>query len=176
MDFHQGATLFLSFVAALLAALAYFNTRERFRLDLFEKRWPIYEGVVRICSIVQAFGGVPIPARYQGDRDEFRVERSRELADLLNENLRGLGYHKSKSLFGPELTYELNKLHNHLVWMEVFEVGQHNADEWGRRMMEISELAYRLPTLFEPYTYFGNYKAPLPGPLNRAFRLDRLPN
>jgi hypothetical protein len=74
-----------------------------------------------------------------------------------HDSFRGIGYHKTRALFGKDiydLFEELNKSYSFLV------SGLSNSDI-GENLKHVSfvvETGTKLPEYFKDYIYFGNYK------------------
>jgi hypothetical protein len=49
----------LPLITAIFAFLAYKYNKEKFRLDLFEKRWEVYENISIFCSILLRYSRAP---------------------------------------------------------------------------------------------------------------------
>lgn len=144
-------TLAFSGAAVFISILAYRHSKENFRLNLLEKRWEVYEKVLKFCSGVLRFGGIPAA------RDSSK-ERQEEIIKILQDAegaFRGIGYHKIKALFGPDIHQkmaELNKAYSFLL------SGSKDIEREHKYLIFISEIANELPDLFKPYVYFGDFK------------------
>ena len=149
------STIFSS-VAAYFAFHAYRFSREKFRLELFEKRWEIYEETLNFCSTVMKYGGLP-PA----GQDEEKNEEIIQALISAHASFRGLGFHRSKALFGKDVHDAFARMNED--YATIFALGKHikNPDYVERVDKAIErtwELINQLPKLFEPYMYFGDYK------------------
>lgn len=146
-------TFVLAAIALFFSYLAYQFSKERFRLELLEKRWEIYEEILKYSSTVMRHAGLPKHSKNEPRNDEI-------IKALLSaeKSFRGLGLHKSKALFGSEVieTFEkLNKAYSYFV-------AQPKGNDWIERednyLRETWELIEHLPDIFKPYIYFGDYK------------------
>jgi hypothetical protein len=142
-----GTTIF-STLTAVFAYLAYGFSKEKFRLDLFDKRFAIYEETLKFCSQVMAEGS------------------AKEKAIMAAEgSFRGIGYHKAQALFGEDIHELFSRLNKSYAWLSAFAQapsGSMTPDVWARAHTEqlnfIWDTANKLPELFRSYMYFGDYK------------------
>ena len=139
---------FGAIAAAAFAFLAFRFTKEKFRLDLFEKRWSVYEGIVQFCSVATQTGVIG-EAAYKA----------------AGQCMRGTGYHKTKALFGPEILELINRLNESSNWLEAHggaPLGDAAQATWAEKTheheMNIFNTVNELPKKFEPYLFFGEYK------------------
>lgn len=143
----------LSTLAALFGYYAFQFSHEKFRLDLLDKRWQVYEQVLKFCSAVMKEGGIP-----KHSKNEAMNATALEALQAAHESFRGIGYHKYKSLFGPEVYEEFEKLNKAFTWF----VTRHKEGDWVQTEYDhleyVTELLAQLPDKFKPYVYFGDYK------------------
>jgi hypothetical protein len=129
-----------------LSFLAYQFSKAKFRLDLYEKRWLIYEELVQFLSLMQQTG-----------------PQTNEAKIAAQGCLSGKGYHKSRTLFGDDIIVLFDKLNEAYSWLSI-NVNQGNLsnNEWERLQGEHSEFiattTRKLPEYFNRYIYFGDYK------------------
>ena len=151
------ATTLFSLLTSIFAFLAYRYTKERFRLDLFEKRYPLYQAVVTYCSAVTAVGS--LTSQNPEDRDTIK-----QAIEAAQNSFQGIGFHKARALFGEDIHELFDKLHKTDVWLQVYGrgPGQMPHSEWAQKMADEStfiwETINRLPQTFRTYMYFGDYK------------------
>ena len=145
------------FTTAVFAFLAYRFTKEKFRLELFEKRWTIYEKVLEFCSRVVQVGGI---RNTPNDSDAFRATLT-----AAEGSFRSIGFHKSKALFGEDISELFEKLNDSYSWLTAFSERPVDPDQsanWPRQMhdhtMFIWNTVNLLPEKFRPYIYFGDYR------------------
>jgi hypothetical protein len=150
-------TTLFSATTVLLSYFAYRFSAERFRLDLLDRRWVIYEGVLEFCSRVTAQGGLSF--------DERSREETLKAVDTAQQSFRGIGWHKSKALFGSDVIGLLEKLNKSFAWLSAHDRGPSDpakrsewSEDWERHALFVFETANSLPEIFKPYVYFGNYK------------------
>lgn len=143
----------LSSVAVAFSYYAYRFSKERFRLDLLDRRWEIYQQVLKFCSVVATHGG--LPKRSEDASINKSVISGLEAA---HESFRGIGFHKTKSLFGPEIHQKFEELNKMYAWF----VARPRPDGWVdteyQHLGEVLKTIEELPTIFKPYVYFGDYK------------------
>jgi len=150
------ATLF-SVVAIGFSYHAYRFSKEKFRLDLFEKRFEIYEKTLEFCSTVAKYSTIP----RLNDNNREEVIQTLQAA---HSSFRGIGWHKTRALFGGEIHEVFQKLNKSYIFFIVFsdssniEDYQKWADDMHQHLTFICDIADKLPDLFSPYIYFGDYK------------------
>jgi hypothetical protein len=151
-------TILFGGIAAILGFLAYTHTRDRFRLELFEKRWEIYESTLRFCSAVLQQGGIA-----NHSQDEERNQRAINALLHAEGSFRGTGYHKTKSLFGDDIISEFNKINEAYAFFVAYSNREDRGTEETKRyydhLKNINKTVGKLPDMFKPYMYFGDYKA-----------------
>jgi len=145
------ATLFTT-IAAWFSYAALRYSREKFRLDLFDKRFEIYSSTVNFCGRVQQIG-------LFSDTPEQRSENV-ETMRIAEECFRGLGYHKSLALFGGDIHDLFKELNTACSWLSS-RPNPRDDNEW-KQWLKHSEFVVttvdRLPDLFAPYMHFGDYR------------------
>jgi hypothetical protein len=148
----QIPTLWIALLAMLFSYSAYLFSKDRFRLDLLDRRFELYEKTLEFCSIVFSHGSLK-----PTDQNNEQIERAIKAA---HESFRGIGCHKARALFGDdiyELFQSLNKSFSHIMTYQHIE----NRDQmayWGH-VTHIADMTSKLPDHFKPYVYFGDYKA-----------------
>jgi len=98
-------TFCISVVALGFSYLSYYNSREKFRLDLFDKRYESYRNCMKFCSYIIQYGGLP---DFENDGDARK-----EVELTMTQSFRGEGFHLATFLFGKnigELYSDLNKI------------------------------------------------------------------
>lgn len=148
---------FFSATTAAFSFLAYKFSKEKFRLDLFEKRWAVYESTLEFCSRVTQQGSL----RRTNDNEETIVAA----VQAANNSFRGLGWHKTRALFGDDIYELFKKLNKSYAWLTAFSERPEDPIQnaaWPLQMLEHStfvwETVEKLPDVFKPYVYFGDYK------------------
>ena len=152
------ATMVFSTATAVFSYFAYQFSRDRFRLDLFDRRFAIYEATLAYCSRIIAHGDLAAarPEDREAAEQAFRAAEG---------SFRGSGYHKARALFGEDINELFSKLNKSHAWLSAFGSGPGRSmthEEWGTKYAEHSEFiwttANKLPELFKHYMYFGDYK------------------
>lgn len=152
-------TFIVACVAMWFSFFAYKFSKERFRLELFDRRWEIYLDTLKFCSMVIQFGVIP---RHSNDKD-----KNQEVIEGLiaaEGAFRGIGYHKSKSLLGEDINEYFERLNKAYSWLWVhndINYNRYSPEDFEREseyLEQIFEVAQNLPDLFKPYVYFGDYK------------------
>lgn len=159
-DMHKLELLPATFFSATTAAfsyLAYKFSKEKFRLDLFEKRWVVYENTLEFCSRVTQQGSLR-----RTDNNQAEIVAALQAA---NNSFRGLGWHKTRALFGDEIYELFDKLNHSYSWLTAFSERPSDPIQsaaWPQNMLEHStfiwETVNSLPDVFKPYVYFGDYR------------------
>lgn len=154
-------SVFFSGLAAFFAFHAYLFTKEKFRLDLLEKRWSVYEDTLKFCSTVMTYGGLP---SYKDSSDKEGQNQAIIAAIVsANESFRGIGYHKTRSMFGQDIHDLFSKLNESYSWIishqNVFPKNVEQINKESTHIKFIWETINALPDLFKPYVYFGDYRS-----------------
>ena len=132
-------------------------THEKLRLDLFEKRFIIYDHVLDYCSILSELGTL---------EESPETERAAEIEKAIkaaHESFRGGGFHRAKALFGSDIERLFNEM-NESFAIIVSEGhkrsrGQtYNAERYWKHVKLTVDQARQLPDHFRSYVYFGDYK------------------
>ncbi len=142
---------------ALFAYYAFRFSEDRFRLDLLDRRWTIYENILEFCSRVIQQG----PLRL----DEASREQTLRTIKAAEQSFRGTGWHKSNALFGPDVIVKLEELNKSFSWLSVryqapegVTERQKWETEWINHIEFVLATANALPDIFKPYVYFGDYR------------------
>jgi hypothetical protein len=141
-------------VAFLAYWATYFNS-ERLRLELFDKRFEIYERVVEFSSIVLKHGSLRSTKASEDD-----VERAIRAA---HESFRGIGFHKARALFGPDIANLFKEVNDSFAYIMTFQdvppsQPSYVPDRYREHVLKIVSIAEGLPDHFRPYLYFGDYR------------------
>lgn len=92
----------LGFMATVFSFLTYRYAKEKFRLDLLDRRFEIYEKTLEFCSL--ALGG--------GFSDD------KKLIIAAESSFRGIGWHKSCALFGEDISDLFKKLNRSFAYLQ----------------------------------------------------------
>jgi hypothetical protein len=148
------ATIFAGFTA-FFSYYTYRFSKEKFRLDLFERRFEIYEKILEFCSILVTYGNLPIGEHNKEERIRFQ--------QAVDASIRSMGFHKSRALFGEDI-YELcQKLNQSYAFFLTYSDSsvrdpQTYSNEWLKNITFVSNTIDNLPIKFEAYISFGEYK------------------
>lgn len=147
--------LWTSIIVAILSYWACTFTAEKLRLDLFERRFDIYKNTLEYCSTVFAYASL--------ERREENREHIDRAIEAAHESFRGIGYHKTKALFGDDIVALFNRLNTSYAYISTFGSerarGQNfDSAEYWRHVNETIKISEELPALFKNYMYFGDHK------------------
>lgn len=157
------ASVLFTGMAACFSYEGYRYNKEKFRLELFEKRWEVYESTIKFHEFVIKNRGLVTNLK-ESDNEEMR-----QAEKLAHECFFGIGGHRSKFLFGNDVRGNFNELEN-FFRDKAFEpsYGPYATDSYfgseeGMTKLVshqkfIEENLEKLFTLFSPYLYFGDYK------------------
>lgn len=149
-------TLVFGTITAIFSYFAYRFSKERFRLELLAKRWEIYEETLKFCSMVVKYGGIP---KYSDDPE--RNDSVIKGIQSAEQSFRGIGFHKTRSLFGPDIDKKFDQINRSYAWLLTFRdvpIDERTGGTWYEHVMTIYDSMIELPNLFKPYVYFGDYK------------------
>ncbi len=151
------ASVVFSIFAILFSCGAYLFTKEKFRLDLFEKRWEVYTSLLDFCSYALNNGNL----RERIENNSARIEALK----AAHHSFRAQGWHKSQVLFGSDVHNLLNDMDKTFYWLISHqeppeEEGERN--QWAKKQVEHLDFIFttmlNLPLHFRPYMYFGDFK------------------
>lgn len=149
---------FCTIITLHFSYYAYKFSKERFRLDLFDKRWEVYEKVLEFCSTVTSEGGL-----VANERNKEDISNAIKAA---HNSFRGVGWHKTQALFGNDIHQHFDKLNESYAWLVSHKNpprDETKRDKWAEddysHTMFIWQTVNKMPELFKPYVHFGNYKA-----------------
>lgn len=153
-------TIVFGSITVFFSCGAYKHTKEKFRLELFEKRWISYEATLEFFNILVSKDGAPDPnsSDFQEHKEAWRKACY---------SFRGKGLLKSKALFGKDVEVFLNKLNDAYNKAEGLVIRhlssrdpQYGAyhQELNSVIDDVKKLREEFFEVFRPYIYFGNYK------------------
>ena len=147
-------TIALGIVTSTLSYAAYRFSREKLRLDLFDKRWEIYQQTLEYCSTVTQQG--TLKARNDNE------ENIKKAILAAHSSFRGIGFHKTRALFGSEIHELFEKLNKSYSWLIAYSDRPSDMEDWPKLHSEHVMFAWQtiqsLPEVFRPYMYFGDIK------------------
>jgi hypothetical protein len=145
-------------VTCIISYAAYRFSREKVRLDLFEKRWAIYEKTLDFCSLVEREGTLK--------RTTENAEIIQKATEAAHASFRGIGWHQTRALFGPDIHRLFDELNREYTWLLSHSrppAGEKARLDWANRehdaLIFIGKAARDLPEAFRPYMYFGDIKS-----------------
>ena len=139
---------FFGSITVVFAYLGYKYTREKFRHDLFDRRWKIYQNLTTFLSLTLKYGDAPSSSNE--DAENFHVSA--------HESFRGAGLHGAKLLFGDDIQSLFDNLNDTYAWLVAHQnrTEEKAANEWEIHMKFIRNTLKDLPDLFKKYLYFGS--------------------
>jgi hypothetical protein len=151
-------TIIFGSLTAFFSYGAFNFSMEKFRFDLLDKRWEIYQSALTFCSVINQFGTL-IPTI----DNHKEIELAKEAA---GNSFRGIGYHKYRALFGEDVINIFEELNDHYAFFSTRSKDEFNDKESrslfvtdvSKRLQRIREIINLLPIIFSPYVYFGQYK------------------
>ncbi len=136
---------------------AYQFAKEKFRLDLLDKRWEVYVHVLDFCSVVSSQGTLT------GREDNIEVITT--ALQAAEQSFRGIGLHKTRALFGEDIQVLFEQLNEGYAYLSSFSESPSDPTErteWAKRKNQhvrfTHNTAGKLPEHFKSYVYFGDYK------------------
>jgi hypothetical protein len=146
--------LWISVIVAILSYWACSFTAEKLRLDLFDRRFEIYSKTLAYCSAVMTHASLEANER---NKDDIR-----RAIDAAHESFRGIGYHKTRALFGPDIVKLFDELNSSYAYIATWGGREdrrgYDADKYWGYVNRTVEIATRLPEYFARYVYFGDHK------------------
>ena len=142
-------------ITALLSYAAYHFSREKVRLDLFDKRWEIYEETLKFCSAVTQEGTLKI-----GKDNEAQIAGAIKSA---HSSFRGIGFHRASALFGDDVQQLFDELNRSYSWLVTYSDRTISGEsDWpekhSKQLKFIWDTVQRLPEVCKPYMYFGDIR------------------
>lgn len=155
--YDQLPATFFSAITVLFSYWAYKFSQDKFRLDLFDKRWEVYEHTLEFCSYVTQYASL-----------NMKEENKEPLIAAINaahNSFRGIGWHKTQALFGEEIHTLFKKLNESYGWLSTYSerpLDPQESAEWPQKRHDNSMVIWNtiqtLPDVFKPYIYFGDHK------------------
>lgn len=143
------AVLFGS-ATSFFAFLAYRYTREKFRLDLYERRYAFYIELWKACCQLEHVG-----LRPDHHDVEAKVKWSEAFATIYPA-IAHESHHKAALLFGPDVQTFVHEVFNDAVQLELN--GSYEMDAIKDLKLRIQRRTHLLPETFAPYLYFGDLR------------------
>ena len=144
-------TFFVAEVAAGFSYLAYYNAREKFRLELFEKRLESYINFYDFCELIVSYGKIPDPKDYPKDHDVLTKAASKSII--------GDGRHLTYFLFGDDVKskyVEVSEIYERLKSRSVKydvhgNISKTDEEENTKDIVRVFQIQRLLPELFSKY-------------------------
>lgn len=153
-------TFTVAFIALIFSYFAYEFTRDKFRLELFDKRYGIYINILKFCSAVSTYGDL----LKNGSETNGETQEKIDALIAPNDSFRGIGWHTSQMLFGPEIKVLMNEINKSYSMMVIkgYSTGHDEYAAWQKEkhaeLVKLVKLVDELPKHFQAYLYFGDYK------------------
>ena len=154
-------TFFVSVVALGFTHLSYYNSREKFRLDLFDKRYEIYRNSVEFCKYIIRYGGLPDAEKQKDARRDFE--------SIVNQSFQRDGDHLATFLFGDDIADLYNKFNKIYAFFSTYSINVireiSDPEERNRiQLLKFEHLKYlndivtKMPDIFSKYMNFSKFK------------------
>lgn len=147
-------TIIFGAVAAWFSWLAYCHSKEKFRLELLDKRWPIYEQLTNVHNKLKIAG------LYHDAQPSDRTDIAALLRAAYNE-LERINLCQLEALFGEDVRYTLDNILNRMEKICVY-TGEKDVDtcisDQKDEIKSLLEQLESLPSVFKLYMDFSSYK------------------
>jgi len=146
-------SVILGCITTIFAFCAYKYTKEKFRLELFEKRWEVYRNIAKFCSNAAIYGDLS-PKPDNEDKEKVR----KEAYDAMGKSFKGEGYHLRSLLFSNDMEDTFEELNQAYAFLSSHYLPSNQPFEGRDHLLKLSKIYEDLPNLFKPYLYFGDYR------------------
>ena len=143
----------LPLITAIFAFLAYKYNKEKFRLELFEKRWEVCQNIAKFCSIAAIYGNL-----FHEPENEDKKKDLKEAYDAMGKSFKGEGYHLRSLLFSKDVEDTFKKLNEAYAFLSSYYLNSQQPFTGVEHLTNLSKIYEDLPELFKPYLYFGDYR------------------
>jgi hypothetical protein len=148
--FTHAMSVSIPFAATSMFALfAYKYTKEKLRLDLFDRRFEALRAIHEFISLALEISVPKEPSDFV------------KLAEKAAQACRGINLHKLYLLFGSDMKYifdDLNAAYSCLASFPKENVGSKRWDKWASHMDNLEQINKNLYVDFSAYVDFGEYK------------------
>ncbi len=151
-------SVILGCITAIFAFCAYKYTKEKFRLELFEKRWEVCQHINVFCSIVIKYGDLPKLGKPEDKDYEERKQDIIEYQNAAAKSFKGEGYHLRSLLFSKDTEDTFKKLNEAYGFLSNPYLHSNDPYTAEDHILKLSRIYEDLPELFKPYLYFGDYR------------------
>ena len=146
------ATSLFTGLATVFSYQALCYSREKFRLDLFERRLEFYGSMVNLCSMVT-----------QGFIESEDLKEQKAVDEARYQCIRGNGLHKAHLLFGNDIVQKIKELDQAFTTLSMAHTARRSsanfdAQEEMRAFSLFQQTVNSMPIMFSPYIYFGDYQ------------------
>jgi hypothetical protein len=155
-------------ITACFSYEGYRYNKEKFRLELFEKRWEVYEKVLIFQEIFLKNSGL---APNLSNSNKVEIDKAHDAARY---SFADIGWHRSRCLFGEDVVPLFDKLEQIYafrkgeVWDEHAAMTLCGTPEskaaYNKDIEDVYDSVRKIYKTFTPYLYFGDYKSPQPTP------------
>ncbi len=157
-------TVVFGCVAAWFSWLAYCHSKEKFRLELLNKRWPIYQTINDSAFMVHNKPLVTVPLNNEDVKiyETCHMARLECLKECL-ELLRAINMHEMQALFGKEVRDSFIRIIESIAGCTIHESSYRTESAitfQNEQMQTLLEEIKNLPSIFAPYMDFSTYKKP----------------
>lgn len=147
-------------ITACFSYEGYRYNKEKFRLELFEKRWDVASSVIKFLKFVSEYGHFDWGRIQADDVDAFAYIERHEMRCVVEKKEKFIS--EGEFLFDRELVEKIT-----LVRMLYSNLIDENSKYYKENTSsnpksEAENLLNNMNKLFAPYLYFGDYKSPQP--------------
>jgi hypothetical protein len=146
-------SVILGCITTIFAFCAYKYTKEKFRLELFEKRWEVCQNIAKFCSIAAIYGNL-----FHEPENEDKKKDLKEAYDAMGKSFKGEGYHLRSLLFSKDVEDTFKKLNEAYAFLSSYYLNSQQPFTGVEHLTNLSKIYEDLPDLFKPYLYFGDYR------------------
>jgi hypothetical protein len=146
-------SVILGCITAIFAFCAYKYTKEKFRLELFDKRWEVCQNIAKFCSIAAIYGNL-----FHEPENEDKKKDLKEAYDAMGKSFKGEGYHLRSLLFSKDVEDTFKKLNEAYAFLSSYYLNSQQPFTGVEHLTNLSKIYEDLPDLFKPYLYFGDYR------------------
>lgn len=146
-------SVILGCITAIFAFCAYKYTKEKFRLELFEKRWEVCQNIAKFCSIAAIYGNL-----FHEPENEDKKKDLKEAYDAMGKSFKGEGYHLRSLLFSNDVEDIFKELNEAYAFLSSYYQNSQDPFKGVEHLENLSKIYKDLPKRFKPYLYFGDYR------------------
>lgn len=139
-------TFYVSIVSLVIVYRSGLDSRNKLRLELYQARYKIYEGLIKYASATLV-----------------TATSNEDAVKAAHESFRGLPYHTTQFLFGEDIKQYFDEINSAFSYMVSHKEAPHDINQhqkWVKETYEnlnkISNIVNEAPKLFYKYLYFGD--------------------